>query len=114
MNEINKPFGDIPLKNAMIAWNAMRDGLHAEPGKVIVIPHPDSCGYCNRLKVLNTVGACMTEWRRMTKAQRLCKLFIEAWYIICRDGVSPKAMHEALMVIPEYRETWNGEPLFQN
>lgn len=106
-------FGDIPLKNAMLAWNENNKYAYGERGKVMVIPHPDK-GYCNYFKLANTVGACMVGWEKLTKTQRLAHLFIEAWFIVCRDNVSPKAMHDALMVIPEYRDTWSGEPLFVN
>lgn len=32
-------------------------------------------------------------------------LYIEAWHAIIRDGINPRDMHRALMVIPEYRNT---------
>lgn len=48
----------------------------------------------------------------MTAKERLLKLYIEAWHIIARDGVSPEDVHAALMVIPEYRESLSGETFF--
>lgn len=104
-------FGDIPLKSAMIAWNDLRED-RGTPGQVMVIPWPDTKAACDHLKLTMTCGAAMTEWRNWSKERRLLQLFIEAWYIVCGDGVEPKAMHDALMVIPEYRDTWNGETLF--
>ena len=114
-NSVIKRHADIPLKIAMLAWNDTHygyDGDGENRGKVIVIPWPDERGLCNYLKVSMTTGACMTAWREWTKTERLCNLFIEAWFIVCRDGVSPRDMHDALMVIPEYRDTWSGETLF--
>lgn len=114
MNEQNRKygmFGDIPLKKAMLAWNPNNKYAFGEPGKVMVIPHPDK-GYCDHFKLVCTVGACMGGWDKITRTERLAHLFIEAWFIVCRDNVSPKAMHDALMVIPEYRDTWSGEQLF--
>jgi hypothetical protein len=107
---------DIPLKIAMLAWNDAHYGYcnGENKGKVIVIPHPDERGLCNHLKVSMTTGACNAGWREWTNTERLCQLFIEAWFIVCRDGVSPRDMHDALMVIPEYRDTWNGETLFRH
>ena len=105
-------FGDIPLRSAMIAWNRL-DETQGTPGAVMIIPWPDSKGYCDFFKLTMTCGACMSDWRNIPKHKALLQLFIEAWYIVCRDGVSPKDMHEALMVIPEYRDTWNGETLFK-
>jgi hypothetical protein len=95
---------DIPLKIAMLAWNDADYGYcnGENKGKVIVIPWPDERRLCDLLKVSMTTGACMTAWHEWTKTQRLCNLFIEAWFIVCRDGVSPRDMHDALMVIPEY------------
>jgi len=111
-------FGDVPLKSAMIAWNSLHDGYYGTPGQVMVIPWPDR-GYCDFFKLANTVGAC-NGWRSMgsftgkklNKSQMLLQLYIEAWHIVCRDGVNPEAMHSALMQIPEYRETLSGESFF--
>ena len=77
------------------------------------LPWPDKQRLCDYLKLSMTTGACNAGWHdKWTKTERLCQLFIEAWFIVCRDGVSPRDMHDALMVIPEYRDTWNGETLF--
>ena len=105
-------FGDIPLRSAMIAWNRL-DETQGKPGAVMIIPWPDEKGYCDLFELTMTCGACMSYWQSIPKHKVLMQLFIEAWYIVCRDGVSPKDMHEALIVIPEYRDTWNGETLFK-
>lgn len=101
-------FGDISLKNAMVAWNCARSG----DARVAVIPHPDKYDWTRHLKLSSTTGACWTVWGKWTTRQRLHKLYIEAWHMVCRDGVPPKAVHEAFMVIPEYRESLSGETFF--
>ncbi len=101
-------FGDIPLKHAMIAWNPANHG----DGRVHVIPHPDDRNWTNFLKLTDTTGACWTVWGKWSKHQRLEKLFIEVWHMVCRDGNDPEVIHKALMVIPEYRETLSGETFF--
>jgi len=101
-------FGDVPLKHAMVAWNCARSG---DP-RIAVIPHPDMDGWTDHLKLTSTTGACWTAWEKWTKAQRLAKLYVEVWHIVCRDGVDPKAVHEALLAIPEYRDSLSGETFF--
>jgi hypothetical protein len=101
-------FGDIPLKDAMIAWNPKKYG-----GQIVVVPWSKQGGrYCDYWELDMTVGACYGEWREISHTKRLLWLFIEAWYITCRDGIDPIDMHKALSVIPEYMDTWNGESLF--
>lgn len=108
-------FGDVPLKHAMLAWNGVWDARHDDRElKVVIIPHPDSAGSCDRLRLSNTCCACFCEWGNMSKLRRLYQLFMEAWYIVARDGVPQQMMHDALMVIPEYRETLSGERLFSH
>lgn len=104
---------DIPLKSAMIAWNPK---LHADPnypgvaGRVLVVPWPDHEGKSKLL--LCTTGACGADWQETSPINRLRMLFVEAWQIVCRDGIDPHDMHSALMVIPEYRDQLSGEKFF--
>lgn len=102
-------FGDVPLKHAMISWN--HRGKTGD-GRIEVIPHPDSHGWHRRLNYMNSTGACWCDWGKWKKRDRLLKLYIEAWHIIARDGVDPEKVHQALMVIPEYRDTLSGEYFF--
>lgn len=101
-------FGDVPLAHAMLAWNPLPYG----DGRMVVIPHPDSDHWTDRLKLSDTTCACWTYWGEGTKEKQLTQLFIEAWHIACRDGVRLETIHAALMVIPEYRETLSGETFF--
>ena len=120
-NNMKKNFGDIPLASAMIAWNELNNCLEEygeKPGDIAVIPWPDRSRWCDRLKLQNTMGAC-SGWhpdgfqiKKPSKKEMLLQLYIEAWHIICRDMLNPKDVHEALMVIPEYRDTLSGESFF--
>jgi hypothetical protein len=110
-------FGDVPLKVAMIAWTpSKRFGkapLMGICGRIMIIPKlNDGSDYFRHFKVTDSTGACWTKWGAMTKKERLLMLYIEAWHIITRDGLDPKDVHEALMVIPEYRDTLSGETFF--
>lgn len=107
-------FGDIPLKIAMVAWNPVRYETMWKPGKVVIIPWPDEQGWCNRLQVSYTTGACWTAWGQWSKKERMLKLMVEAWHMVCRDDVPPQNIHEAFMVIPEYRESLSLENFFES
>lgn len=110
-------FGDVPLKIAMIGWTPKgrfgKTPLTGTPGKIIIIPKTnDGRDWFRHFGVTDSTGACWVQWREMTAKERLKKLYIEAWHIIARDGVLPEDVHEALMVIPEYRESLSGETFF--
>lgn len=111
-------WGDVPLKIAMIGWTPRaRFGLASLtgiPGKIIIIPkHNDGRDWFRHFGVTDSTGACWVHWPEMTAKERLMRLFIEAWHIVCRDGVSLKDVHEAFMVIPEYRDSLSGETFFK-
>jgi hypothetical protein len=114
------PFGDVPIKFAAIGWNETRpspmEQYGYERGKIVIIPinlnREGKIDYWRRLRLGNSTGAVFCEWGNWTNKQRLLKLYIEAWHIVCRDGLNPKDVHEAFMVIPEYRESLSGEMFF--
>lgn len=106
-------FGDVPLKIAMIGWTPKHRSKVGIPGKIIIIPETnDRRDWFRHFGVTDSTGACWVRWREMTAKERLLKLYIEAWHIIARDGVSPEDVHAALMVIPEYRDSLSGEAFF--
>jgi len=101
--------GDIPLADAMIAWNTgVRgwnvDGQHGD-GRVAVIPHPDTRDWQTFLDISMTDGACWSGWRQMPKAKRLAALMHVAWRLACMYGGDPMDIHRAFIVIPEYRNS---------
>ena len=87
----------IPLKTAMITW---RPAYQGEPD-CEVVNHPLT-HYYKWLPFSH--GACYSDWRKMTATNRKLMLMIEAWHITCRDGVPLETIHNAMMVIPEYRD----------
>jgi hypothetical protein len=107
-----KPFGDVPIEIAMIAWTPIRSSV-GKPGTIAIVPHlNDDKDWFRHLGVTDSAGACSDCWQKATKQQRLLQLYIEGWHIVCRDGLSPKDVHEAFSVIPEYRASLSGESFF--
>lgn len=97
----------------MIGWTPKHRSKVGIPGKIIIIPKTnDGRDWFRYFGVTDSTGACWVQWREMTDKERLLKLYIEAWHIIARDGVSPEDVHAALMVIPEYRNSLSGETFF--
>lgn len=105
---------DISLIDAMILWNPRHENepIENNDGRVCVVKWPDRPNNQDKLGLIYSNGACFSCWREASDFQRLTKLFIEAWHMVCRDGVHPKAIHEALMVIPEYRAALSGDEFF--
>lgn len=102
---------DVPLKKAIVAWQT---SICSAP-KVTVFSLDDERpkGFDNHTEAYRT-------WcQNTTDAQRLNMLIADAWRIVCGDCVSPSALHEALLVIPEYRsvagwwfvKTWVNGPI---
>lgn len=108
-------FGDIPLKVAALAWTPNR-GNHSSIGaigRIMIIPKlNERSDWWRHFGVTDSTCAVFCEWQNWTKQKRLLKLYIEVWHAICRDGIDPKAAHEACLVIPEYRDTLSGEWFF--
>lgn len=95
-----KHFRDVPIAIAMIAWNWMPP--HGD-GRIQVIPWPDTKGWCSRLKLSCTTGACFTGWCDLTEHDQLCRVLIESWGIVVRDKLPLESVHDALLMIPEYK-----------
>jgi hypothetical protein len=89
---------DVPIADAMLCWNS---GLHGETPGCIVVRHPDYNDASEDYS--SSVGACFADWRgRDTRGQQL-QLIIEAWHIAAFYAVPIEQVHQALLVIPEYR-----------
>lgn len=107
----NNNMNTIPLKDAMIAFNPVNRFISSrggEPGQVMVVTHPDTHQISKHLS--DTVAP---KWDLdrvdLSKSSReelflRMKLMVEAWHIACRDAVPLANIHEALLVIPEYRD----------
>jgi len=117
INEVFWPFDMVPLERAMIAWTPKRwwkTGMLGEPGNIFVIPWPQPTdqNWFQVLGLTDSTGACLTKFQNWTTEARLNFLHYEAWRIVCRDGLDPRAVHNALFCIPEYREAMNNESWF--
>lgn len=83
------------LLNAMIAWNP-------NSAEAAVGIWPDRLRWSRHYAY--TSGACDTDIHKMTDDQQ--KRFLLATFnaMVIRDGVDPKAAHQALLGIRQYRE----------
>lgn len=84
---------DIAINEAMICWNAGKD--------VKVVRHPDKSRQSDDFR--SSVGACFTDWREMDMRGQKLQLMIDAWHIAAFDKIPAADVHQALLVIPEYR-----------
>lgn len=83
----------IPLSEAMLCWST--------GGPVKVVEHPDARGLSDAYE--KTVGACYAYWRGQSPDRMRLQLLIEAWHLAAFYDVPVQDIHEALLVIPEYR-----------
>lgn len=88
---------DIPIAEALSLWNSGTDG--DEPAFAVrPLGHDDYYRYqCQN-------GACLRSWRDLDTLGQKLQLMIEAWHIAVFYLVPAKDIHEALLVIPEYRD----------
>ena len=95
---------DIPIAHAMLVWAPRDEELNPKERKrVQVVHHPDRYNAQGSLRCSS--GACWAYWRDMSTKERKLKLLIDAWHIVLQAGLPPKDVHNALLVVPEYRET---------
>ena len=79
--------------NCMYAWNPK--------GEIVVGPHPDKTGWSNSF--LYSSGSCVLHTKKMTDIEKQHFILSDFVAIVIRDGVNPKAVHEAFLTIDEYR-----------
>lgn len=84
---------DIPISEAMLCWST--------GGPVRVVEHPDYHGRSDAYE--KTAGACYAYWRNLSPERMQLQLLIDAWHIAAFYQVPVRDVHEALLVIPEYR-----------
>lgn len=89
--------GDIPLKNAMILWNLLPP---LGDGKVKVVWHmkEDDEGF------QKSWGACCAGWTEGGRERTELLLLQLLWEIAVDDELDVKEIHNAMRVIPEYRD----------
>jgi hypothetical protein len=84
---------DVPLSEAMLVWTRGEN--------IGVLRHPDGRAH----HFSSSVGACMAGWRAMEPSERLQKFLIELWHVAAFSGIPAEAAHQAVLCIPEYRDT---------
>ncbi len=85
---------DIPINDAMLCWT------RGEGVKVVL--HPDTRGESDAYR--SSVGACFGDWRKKDRTGQRLQLMIDAWHIAAFYEIPAERVHQALLVIPEYRD----------
>lgn len=91
---------DIPMKDALLLWNTPLCENHEPAFAVRPLGHPDY----NRYDMQN--GACFLSWREVAERPKpalLCQMMVELWHIVAFYRVPIEMVHEAMLVVPEYR-----------
>ncbi|MES3043736.1 hypothetical protein [Sphingomonas faeni] len=87
---------NIPLGKMVIVWNLM-DGKSGPPLKVVDSNDKEDEDY------ISSWGACNSEFSQASNEKKLRMLLTENINLTVNEGIPPTTVHEALMVIPEYR-----------
>lgn len=89
---------DIALSEAVLLYNS---GLGGEAPAFVVRP----IGHHDYDRYQYKVGACFRAWQEEDDLARLkLRLWIDVWHATAFYGVPVEMVHEALLVIPEYRD----------
>lgn len=92
---------DIPLANAMLLYDS--PVRNREPAFVVrPLGHDDYRHYHFK------IGACFSDWKEIAAEDSnklLAEAMIELWHISTFFGVPNQMIHEAMLVVPEYRNT---------
>jgi len=97
---------DIPLANAILLW----DGSATGAPRFAVRP----LGHRDYDKFSMSGGACFASWKALAKSdpsKLLTQAMIELWHIAAFYGVPIAMIHEAMLVVPEYRGTLASDVL---
>ncbi len=89
---------DIPLEHAMILWNSVPP---KGDGRIKIVWHMKE----DDNDFSKSSGACFASWMEGTRNDREHFLLHTLWDIAVNHGIPVSDIHEAAMVIPEYRET---------
>lgn len=74
-----------------------------------MIAAPD--GERQRDRYSHVFGACDPYWSQNCNDTLRGELLVQIWHAVTIQGVSPSAIHEQLLVIPEYRDLMPYETL---
>lgn len=83
------------VKEAMLVYNPGTD-------EAAVLPWPDYDHLSRGYRYSNL--ACCSDFKALKKTESELLMFVEAYEAIVRDGVDPKAIHNAMLAIDEYRK----------
>ena len=89
---------DIPLKNAQVIWDYVGEEPDVDPIRVVGVSSADDESY------LNSWGACKLEFNEADAGGQLAMLFTLFAHLTIDEGLDPKSVEDALIVIPEFRE----------
>lgn len=98
-------YGDVSIHDAMLLYTSPRfystppENPTAGQAKVVYWPE-DKIDH----RWSSSTGACFAWWHNKSAHDLKFKLLIEAWHAAVFKEVSPKALHDALLCIPEYRD----------
>lgn len=95
---------DIPLKEVQILWDY--SGREPDAPSLLVIGER----YHRYDDYLNSWGCCNAEFIEADDIGRLEQLFAKFVELVTVGGLDPRKVHDALLVVPEYREAfgWSG------
>lgn len=88
---------DVPIAEAMLLWNS---GLNGGTPAAVVRP----LGHDDYDVFTYSSGACWMRWRTSSVKEQKLQLMVDAWHVAVFYAVPIEAVHEALLVIPEYRD----------
>ncbi len=87
---------DVPIARALILFDT---GLNGSAPRAVVRP----LGHSDYDRYERQSGACFAAWRQKDTQDLQLRLMIEAWHMTAFYAVPAQMVHEALLVIPEYR-----------
>lgn len=95
---------NIPIASAMLCYNPVFDPPLSdgrEPGLAKVVWWPDRAGHSDAYGM--TVGACFSAFGQRDTNGKKFQLLIDAWHAAAFYNVPIENLHQALLVVPEYR-----------
>jgi hypothetical protein len=96
----------LPLDRWMVAWTPAGCVYDTPAGAIEVGPWPDRTCWSDDYAF--TMGCCMANRHKMSKAQKVMMMFIDFHTAVTRDGIDPQAAHREFLKIGEYR--WRISP----
>ena len=90
---------DIPLRDVQVIWDYHGDDVEAPPVRVVDMGQGrDDRDY------FASWGACNADFNEAGDDGRLLMLFVQFHQLVTLEPrIDPEAVHEAFLVIPEYR-----------